>query len=89
MTAASLVAWLGSTGAGSDSILLGNPVIDEFVVPVGLLVIVIALVAATLKRDEPRDIAIEFGKLVVMLSVGFVLFCVALALLADPNAPFR
>lgn len=65
-----------------------NPLMREWVVPLVVLGIAIAIVTAALKKDDVPGILRESVKVFVLLGVGFVLFCVALYVLGDPHAPF-
>ncbi len=66
-----------------------QPMLTDWVGPFLLLVLLISVVAGALKQDRPRAIVAEIGKLFLVLTLGFLFFCVSLYLLGNPHAPFQ
>ncbi len=66
------------------------PLLGETIIPFLMLGLVIAMVMAGLKdkTDRPLPIVREAARFLVMLAVGFALFCVCLFVLGDPHLPF-
>lgn len=50
-----------------------------------ILSFLIALVVSVLKRNTVKDVAVETGKLFLILAVGVLLFCVFIYVLPDPS----